>query len=66
MNQLDEDYVLSADSDCISDCSDDLMEISKKIVTNSQINVLNGDTKQCAIYFYYFTSDALAACASVW
>jgi len=37
--------VLSADSDCISDCSDDLTEISEKIITNSQINALNGDTK---------------------
>jgi len=52
--------VLSNDSDCISDCSDDLTEISKKIVTNSQINTLNGRTKQCTIYFYYSTDGALA------
>jgi len=44
--------VLSADSDCISDCSDDLIEISQKIVTNSQINASNGGTKQCAIYIF--------------
>jgi len=36
----DEDHVLSADSDCISNCSEDLTEISEKIVTNSQINAL--------------------------
>jgi len=59
----DEDYVLSADSDCINDCND-LTEISQKIVTNSQINALNGGTKQCAIYFYYSTGGALAVCAS--
>jgi len=59
----DEDQALSDDSDCISDCSD-LMEISEKIVANSQINALNGRTKQCAIYFYYSTGDALTVCAS--
>jgi len=51
-------------SDRISDCSDDLTEITEKIVTNSQINGLNGGTKQCAIYFYYSTGGALAVCAS--
>jgi len=61
----DEDYVLFTDSDCISDCSDNLTEISQKIVINSQINALNGGTKQCAIiYFYYSTDGALAVCAS--
>jgi len=35
-------------------------EISKKIVTNSQINTLNGRTKQCTVYFYYSTDGALA------
>jgi len=60
----DEDHALFVDSDCISDCSDDLKEISEKIVTNSQINALNGGTKRCAIYFYYSTGGALAVCAS--
>jgi len=41
-----------------------LMEISEKIVINSQINALNEGTKQCAIYFYYSTDSALAVCAS--
>jgi len=41
-----------------------LTKISEKIVDNSQISALNGRTKQCAIYFYYFTSDTYAACAS--
>jgi len=41
----DEEHVLSADSNCISDCSDDLTKISRKIVTNLQLNALNGGTK---------------------
>jgi len=63
-DKSDEDHVLSADSDYISDCSDDLTEISRKVVTNSQLNALNGGTKHCAIYFYYSTGGALAVCAS--
>jgi len=63
-DESDEDHVLSADSDCISDCSDDLMEIIRKVLTNSQLNALNGGTKHCAIYFYYSTGGALAVCAS--
>jgi len=35
-DESDEDHVLSADSDCISDCSDDFAEISRKVVTNSR------------------------------
>jgi len=61
--ESDED-LLSDDSDCISDCSDSLIKINKKIIDNSQVNLLNGHTKQCAIYFYYSTGGALAACAS--
>jgi len=60
----DGDHALSTDSDCINDCSDDLTEISQKIVTNSLINALNRGRKQYAIYFYYSTSDTLAVCAS--
>jgi len=63
-DESDEDHVLSADSDYISDCSDDLTEISRKVVRNSQLNALNGGTKHCAIYFYYSTGGALAVCAS--
>jgi len=59
-----EDHVLSADSDCISDCNNDLTQISQKIVTYSQINALNEGTKHCVIYFYYSTGGALAVCAS--
>jgi len=62
--ESDEDHPLSDDSDCISDCSDNLAKINKKIIDNSQINALNGHTKQCAIYFYYSTGGALAVCAS--
>jgi len=56
--------VLSAYSDYISDCSDDRMEITRKVVTISQLNELSGRTKHCAIYFYYSTGGALAVCAS--
>jgi len=58
-----ENHVLSADSDCISDCSNDLTEVNEKIVTNSQINALNGGTKQCAICFYYFIRVMFWLCA---
>jgi len=60
----DEDHVLSADSDCISDCSDNFTGIYRKVVKDSQLNSLNGRTKHCAIYCYYSTGGALAVCAS--
>jgi len=41
-----------------------LQKLIKKIIDNSQINALNGHTKQCATYFYYSTGGALAVCAS--
>jgi len=63
-DKSDEDHPLSDDSDCISDCSDNLTNINKKIIDNSQINALNGHTKQCAIYFYYSTGGVLVVCAS--
>jgi len=50
----DEDHVLSVDSDCMSDCSEDLTEISEKIGTNSQINALNGGTKHVRYIFLLF------------
>jgi len=63
-SESDEDHPLSDDSDCISDCSDNLTKINKKIIDNLQINALNGHTKQCAIYFYYSTGGVLAVCTS--
>jgi len=63
-DESDEEHALSADSDCISDCSDDLKEVSRKTITNAQLNALNEGTKHCAIYFYYSTGGALAVCAS--
>jgi len=63
-DESDEDHTFSDDSDCISDCSDNLTKINKKIIDNSQINALN--TKQCAIYFYYSTGDALAVVRHAW
>jgi len=59
-DESDKDHVLSADSDYISNCSDDLTEISRKVVTNSQLNALNG-TKHCAIY-YSMDSAVCASC----
>jgi len=58
----DEDHPLYNDSDCISDCSDNLTKINKKIIANLQINALNRHTKQCTIYFYYSTGGALTVC----
>jgi len=55
MGESNEDHPLSDDSDCISDCSVNLTKINTKIIDNSQINTLNGRTKQCALYFYYST-----------
>ena len=60
----DEDRALSDDSDCISDCSEDLMQITEKIVPRAEIIALNVRTKQCAIYFYYSTGGAIGVCAS--
>jgi len=53
----DEDHPLSDDSGCISDGSEDFTEINQKIVDNSQIDALSGRTKQCAISFYYITTE---------
>jgi len=48
--EVDEDHALSADSDCISDCSEDSTEYIEKIVHNSQINALDGRiTKFCIL-----------------
>jgi len=35
-DESDEDHPLSDDSDCISDCSDNLTNINKKIIDNSR------------------------------
>jgi len=61
----DEDHTLSADSDCISDCSENSTEYVEKIVSISQINALNGrNTKFCIIYCYNTTGGALTVCSS--
>lgn len=62
--EVDEDHALSADSDCISDCSENSIEYIDKIVSVAEINALNGRTKFCTIYFYYSTGGALAVCPS--
>jgi len=58
--ESDEDKPLSDDSDC----SEDFTKIDEKIIDSSQISALNGNTKQCAIYFFYFTNNAYAVCTS--
>jgi len=58
----DEDR-LSDNNDCISDCSEDFIDINEKIIDSSQISALNGNTKQCTVYFYYITGNDYA-CAS--
>ncbi|EFN60884.1 hypothetical protein EAG_09271 [Camponotus floridanus] len=60
----DEDHVLSSDSNCVSDCSEDLTQVRDKVVSIAEINALSGRKKYCTIYFYYFTGGALAVCAS--
>jgi len=62
--ESDEEGPLSEDSDCISDCSEDFTQYNEKIINTSQINALNGNTKQCAIYFYYSTGDDYDVCTS--
>jgi len=57
---FDEDHTLSDDSDCISDCSEDHTEVIDKYISPSEVNALNGRTKQCAIYFYYLVSSDYA------
>jgi len=59
-----EDGPLSDDSDYISDCSEDFTQFDEKIINSSQINALNSNTKQCAIYFYYSTGNDYNVCAS--
>jgi len=62
---VDEDQALSADSDCISDCSENSTEFREKIVSVAEINALNArSTKFCIIYSYYSTGGALAVCAT--
>jgi len=62
--EIDEDYALSADSDCTSDCSENSTEYIEKTVSISQINALNGrNIKFCIIYSYYTMGGALAVCA---
>lgn len=52
--EVDEDQALSADSDCISDCSENSTEFREKIVSVAEINALNvRSTKFCIIYSYY-------------
>jgi len=58
----DEDHALSDNSDCISDCSEDHTEVIEKYIFPSEVNALNGHTKQCAIYFYYLVSSDYAVC----
>jgi len=58
----DEDGPLS--DDCISDCSEDFTQFDEKIIDSSQINALNGNTKQYTIYFYYSTGNDYNMCAS--
>jgi len=61
----EEDHALSADNDCISDCSSNFTEYINKIVSAAEINALNAhSTKFCIIYFYYSTGGALAVCLS--
>jgi len=50
-DESDEDGPFFDNSDCISDCSEDFTQFDEKIIDSSQINALNGNTKQCAIYF---------------
>lgn len=56
----EEDHVLSEDSDC----SEDLEEIRDKAISTSEQNALNGNTKICAIFYYYSNDDAFVMCAS--
>jgi len=41
------DYLMTV---TVSVINENLTEISEKIITNSQINALNGRTKQCATF----------------
>jgi len=60
-NNKHKNQLLSDESDCISDCSEDFTKISEKIVDNSQISALSVRTKQCATYFYYSMGGTYAA-----
>jgi len=60
----EEDRPLSDDSDYISNCSKDFTQFDEKFIVISEINALNGNTKQCAIYFYYSTGNDYNVCTS--
>ncbi|EFN73582.1 hypothetical protein EAG_01900 [Camponotus floridanus] len=62
--EVDEDHVLSADSDCISDCSENSTEYINKKMSGAEINALKELSKFCTIYFYYSADGALAVCPS--
>jgi len=51
--ESDEDGPLADDSDYISDYSKDFTQFDEKILDNSQINALNGNTKQCDILLLF-------------
>lgn len=57
------DHALS-DSDYKSDQSGVLLDVIRRTVPTSEILTLNGQTKHCAISFYYSTGGALNLCAS--
>jgi len=48
----DEDQSLFNNSDCISDCRENFIKISEKIVNNSQISALNITVRYIFLLFY--------------
>ena len=62
--ESEEESVLSDDSACISDQSEDLEEHVEKVVSSAELHALNSRTKHCMILFGYSTGGALSVCAT--
>jgi len=55
--ESDEESVLSDDSACISDCSENLEDFVERVIPFSEFHALNLNTRHCMIQFYYYYSN---------
>jgi hypothetical protein len=62
--ESDEESVLSDDSACISDCSENLVDLVERVVPFSELHALNLNTRHCLIQFYYYSIEEPGICAS--
>ena len=60
---IDEESVVSIDSDYMSYSSEDIADRVEKFISHADLLTLNERSKHCAIFFYYSMGGALALCA---